>query len=123
MIAGDYFMTRYDSSTSVYVPYIYYLDIGANAGDDSGGGTDTSLSKVDFVYYNDSKTLVKITDNGYIKSQIVFKIPSSVSGLFEFNRTSSTTVLYYIASGNTITPLADSKEVSATKSDSELTQN
>lgn len=121
LTAGDYYFASIDQSNNC--PYILYLDIGANAGDDSGGSTDTSLPKVDFVYYNDSKTLVKITDNGYIKSQIVFKIPSSVSGLFEFNRTSSITVLYYIDSSNTITPLADSKEVSATKSDNELTEN
>ena len=119
--SGDYWFGP-DSNVNK-CPYILYFDIGANAGEDGGSDTDTSLPKVDFVYYNNTKTLVKISDDGYIKSQIVFKIASTASGVFEFNRTNSATVLYYIASGNSITPIGDSKEISATPSDSELTEN
>lgn len=46
MIAGDYFMTRYDSTAKVYVPYIYYLDIGANAGDGGSSSNEVTRTKV-----------------------------------------------------------------------------
>ncbi len=38
---GNYFMTR-EGSGSIYVPYIYYLDIGANAG---GGESGTAVQR------------------------------------------------------------------------------
>ncbi len=101
---GIYFLSSYGSSySSGYYPYLLYLDIGANAGDSGSEGGDepseTSPTEIDFVYYDSNKKLVKITSDGnYVNSKVVFQIDSSASGIYAFNRTTSSAVLYYQAS-------------------------
>ena len=114
MIAGDYFMTRYDSTTKVYVPYIYYLDIGANAGDSTEETKDFTISKIDFVYSKNQTetkpTIYLMTNEDYTTSGVLFKISgTSTSQIFYFYRLiedSAKTVYYYktTTDGLTITP-------------------
>lgn len=105
MLAGDYFMTRYDSTTKVYVPYIYYLDIGANAGE-AEEETDFKIEKIDFVYSNNqtaTKPTVSLIDSeGYVISDVIFSLNgTSTSQVFYFYRLiessgeSTTYTVYY----------------------------
>ena len=124
MLAGDYFMTRVGNS-SVYVPYIYYLDIGANAGDSGGDSGDEKTSEIDFVYY-DNKKLKKITDTGYTNSKVLFDLGGSASGLIAFKRTydgnNNLTVYYYPLTSTSIS-ITIVGSGSTTGSDSKIDKN
>ena len=113
---GDYFMTSMNETTILSnFPYILYLDIGANAGDEEVTKS-FSIEKIDFVYSNnqtDTKPAVHlITDKDYIASGVIFSMAgTSTSQTFYFYRLiessgESTTVYYYGTTNNglTITP-------------------
>ena len=113
---GEYIMTSMNETTILSnFPYILYLDIGANAGDEEVTKS-FSIEKIDFVYSNnqtDTKPAVHlITDKDYIASGVIFSMAgTSTSQTFYFYRLiessgESTTVYYYGTTNNglTITP-------------------
>jgi hypothetical protein len=137
MIAGDYFMTRYDSSTSVYVPYIYYLDIGANAGDSGDTTPDEDKSPIDFVYFNSSSKLVPIqnqnsegsytNNSNYVYSDAYFEVSGTSTSAIkvQFKRTlesgtTETITLYYYFTADASVTITPNKSDVATNSSSEL---
>lgn len=89
------------------LPYIAYLDIGANGG---GSTTDKgSISKLDFVTADANEKLTKLTDPGYTASNSFFSIngTSSSEYVYSFRRINDS-ILYYVSpigSGFTITEL------------------
>ena len=130
--AGDYFLSKIkrEDSSSSNLPYILYLDIGANAGDSGDEDDDTSPWPIDFVYFDSNKTLVKIsTDKDssgnyiYKNSEALFQINETASGIIEFKRKDGdgTVVYYYITSGSTITVVAIATEGKYEISTSNLT--
>lgn len=86
-----------------YKTYASYVDIGA-----AGGGTTPTytgeISGVDFVYYNDSLGYSKV--DGTDKSEVVFEITGTSTGVvLYFKRKETLGVLYYVSgSGVTVTP-------------------
>ena len=113
--AGDYVVGN--GNSSVNMTTILYLDIGANA-DESSGGTSGEIenTNIDFVYEDSASAngLAKIDATGYVSSGVVFSIsctPTDAAKLLYFKRDSSGNaqgtdvgVIYYTASGYTITP-------------------
>ena len=89
------------------LPYIAYLDIGANGG---GSTTDKgSISKLDFVTADANEKLTKLTDPGYTASNSFFSIngTSASEYVYSFRRINDS-ILYYVSpigSGFTITEL------------------
>lgn len=89
------------------LPYIAYLDIGANGG---GSTTDKgSISKLDFVTADANEKLTKLTDAGYTESNSLFSIngTSSSEYVYSFRRINDS-ILYYVSpigSGFTITEI------------------
>lgn len=89
------------------LPYIAYLDIGANGG---GSTTDKgSISKLDFVTADANEKLTKLTDPGYTASNSFFSIngTSSSEYVYSFRRINDS-ILYYVSpigSGFTITEI------------------
>lgn len=89
------------------LPYIAYLDIGANGG---GSTTDKgSISKLDFVTADANEKLTKLTDPGYTASNSFFSIngTSASEYVYSFRRINDS-ILYYVSpigSGFTITEI------------------
>ena len=130
--AGDYFLSKIkrEDSSSSNLPYILYLDIGANAGDSGDEDDDTSPWPIDFVYFDSNKTLVKIsTDKDssgnyiYKNSEALFQINETASGIIKFKRKDGdgSVVYYYITSGSSITVVAIATEGKYEQSTSNLT--
>ncbi len=114
----EFVITKYIAGANVYITYI---DVGANGGSDGDGRT--ALTGFDFVEKNSNNSIVKITDDGYTKSEVAFKISntkentaSSSAYSFYFKRTDATTVLYYFTpssgGGFTFTPLGTTDNAS-----------
>ncbi len=120
----EYLITAYAGNSSR--PYILYIDIGSDGGDDSD--TRTSLSGFDFVEEDNKNELVKIqnydsangsyTDNDkYAKSRVVFPLEgtSNADVFFYFKRVQEAGVLYFVTpsnSGVTITGISGTGGVS-----------
>lgn len=79
--AGDYVIGTAKGS-SAYNAYLMYLDIGANASSESSEDDKDTLT-IDFVWAaSDSSSviaLIKITDEAYVKSEVVLEITSDTS--------------------------------------------
>ena len=104
---GDYFLSKVtrDDSNSSSLPYVLYLDIGANSGDEEEKTTDPLPTNIDFVYKNEG-SIVKITEENYAPSGVTFALSGSgsSSGLLYFKRnTSSSGVIYYVDTGYSVT--------------------
>lgn len=106
--AGVEFAIASGPSSNGKAPYIAYMDIGA-----SGSGEEETnpaiITDVDFVAAkndNISEGLIKIGDDGYTKSGILFSISGSGSStdnqLFYFMRYVSSGVYYYYLSTNAL---------------------
>lgn len=129
----EYFITFYTNNSSDDAPYIAYMDIGTNGGSDEDDRT--SLKGFDFVEKDDNNAIVKISDAGYTKSGVAFKISNTKTDTastsaysFYFKRTGEKTVLYYYipstGGGLTLTPLgttANTKEGSSSDFDDTTT--
>ncbi len=112
---GDYIIGK-STSTDAYMGYLMYLDIGANAGKSDTGDKTVKATNIDFVYEDsaNANNLAKIDATGYVSSGVVFSIsgtPTDDAKLLYFKRDSSGNaqgtdvgVIYYTASGYTITP-------------------
>lgn len=92
---------------STNTPYIAYMDIGANAsGESEAEPTALNLDFVAAKNDNISEGLIKIGDDGYTKSGILFSISgsgdSSANQLFYFMRYVSSGVYYYYLSTNAL---------------------
>ena len=100
LLKGDYFMCGPSVSSSYAAPFIFYLDIGANA---TGSEEGKEIKDVDFVYQENDK-LVAITDDNWdtYKSDILFSISGTESGdgLYYFRRVKGVGVLYYVGTAN-----------------------
>ncbi len=106
--AGDYFLSKIyrSDSNSSQLPYVLYLDIGANAGDKKEEKIDPDPTNIDFVYKNDG-AIVKITDDGYVPSGVNFSFKgTNSSGWLYFKRNTSTGGVFFCVltdSGYTVT--------------------
>lgn len=80
LIAGDYVIGA--SSSNSLMAYLMYLDIGANASSESGEDDKDTLT-IDFVWATSDPSsviaLIKITDEAYVKSEVVLEITSDTS--------------------------------------------
>ncbi len=126
----EFVITKYIESSNVFITYI---DIGANGGSD-GDDSKTTLTGFDFVEKDTNNSIVKITDTGYTKSGVAFKISntgdtaSTSAYSVYFKRTGETTILYYFTpstgGGLTLTTLgttANAKEGSSSDFDDTTT--
>lgn len=120
----EFFITKREDTNKN--PFIIYIDIGSDGGDDSD--TRTSLSGFDFVEEDNKKEIVKIknydsangsyTDNDkYTKSKVVFPLEgtSNEDVFFYFKRVQEAGVLYFVSpsnSGVTITGISGTGGVS-----------
>ena len=118
--AGDYAIGKYSSTEKegedTSTGYLNYLDIGANAGKSDTGDKTVKATNIDFVYEDSASAngLAQIDATGYVSSGVVFSIsgtPSDAAKLLYFKRDSNGNaqgtdvgVIYYTASGYTITP-------------------
>lgn len=100
---GIYFLSSYGSSySSGYYPYLLYLDIGANGGDDgSSSDLEDNLKNVDYVGKTNG-VLDKVSSTTL--SKVAFRIGDSTESVTYYFRRVSDTVYYYSLNYGFITP-------------------
>lgn len=126
----EYFITSDAGSMNLRgCPYIFYLDIGTDAG--SGGDTDTKtvITNFDFVTKDSDGSLTKIknynetsktyeANEDYELSEVTFKIGDTTDDTtLAFRRLNDTVGVYYYQSSAILTPSANGTKTSTTKED------
>ena len=87
--------------------YVTYLDIGNSGNEEETPTTDIDPTNIDFVYKSDG-TIVKITDENYVPSGVIFAVngsPDEATGMIYFKRNTSTGgVFYYFVTSFSVSP-------------------
>lgn len=101
-VGYEYYIAFYNTS-SYDAPYIAYMDVGAENGDD--GDTTEVVPTIDFVYYKTgTNEIFKIDDDGYANSKVTFAVSSGVTSVcfWRVNDSGSISMYYYTATTSSV---------------------